>query len=372
MSTSFAALIFRPAEIPDRALAQGFAVALGGWDVPSPRLLVAPLPGLAGWSVAFYSGGPALDGEDELEHWCDLFDEELSPAACVLDAAAELGHPDGLVYALIFSDDLLHDEALRLDAVGFARHFVREGEEGLEAGVETVEQSKVELLDFDANDAQIAPHRGSAFLAAELGAPVLPALVSALFAADRRVVVRLVDPDPEAIREETERLVGVLKRTPGRGAFALPEAAGVPAPAAARAFAERYDWADPQDPEDLYRGLSIGAIEGVLRFLREEEILGRAGEPRWAEAARKGMYPLARLAGSALGGGQGEAALIALDRDGATLFVVKKDGRPRPAGPTLGELLRYLSLGWSKRSDPEEDLIGALMLRAKIVREKRA
>src|SRR5690606_21894628 len=44
MATSFAALIFRPAEIPDRALSQGFAVALGGWDVASPRLLVAALP----------------------------------------------------------------------------------------------------------------------------------------------------------------------------------------------------------------------------------------------------------------------------------------------------------------------------------------
>ena len=76
-------------------------------------------------------------------------------------------------------------------------------------------------------------------------------------------------------------------------------------------------------------------------------------------------------ASSALGGGGGEVALLGLGKEGESLFLVKKDGKPRPAGPTFGELLRYLSLGWSKRSDPEEDLIGALMLRGKLRAEKR-
>ena len=36
------------------------------------------------------------------------------------------------------------------------------------------------------------------------------------------------------------------------------------------------------------------------------------------------------------------------------------------AGPTLGELIRYLALGWSRRAEAEEDMIEALMLRAKV------
>ena len=56
MATSFAALVFRPEEVPDRALAQGFAVALAGWDVPAPRLSIAPLAGIAGWFAALIIG----------------------------------------------------------------------------------------------------------------------------------------------------------------------------------------------------------------------------------------------------------------------------------------------------------------------------
>jgi hypothetical protein len=56
---------------------------------------------------------------------------------------------------------------------------------------------------------------------------------------------------------------------------------------------------------------------------------------------------------------------VALAADGEQLSIVRA-GRVTPAGPTLGELLRYLALGWSQRSDAEEDLIGALMLRARI------
>jgi hypothetical protein len=73
---------------------------------------------------------------------------------------------------------------------------------------------------------------------------------------------------------------------------------------------------------------------------------------------------------SALGGGAEAEAVVAIARDGQTLALVRGDAIA-PAGPTFGELLRYLSLGWSRRSDAEEDLIGALMLRARM-RSQRA
>jgi hypothetical protein len=72
---------------------------------------------------------------------------------------------------------------------------------------------------------------------------------------------------------------------------------------------------------------------------------------------------VARLVGSALGGG-GEGTTVGLAPDGQRLFVVRAGGRITPAGPTFGELCRYLSLGWSRRTDA--DLIGALMLRARL------
>ena len=53
--TTLAVLLFRPSEVPERALSRGFAVALAGWEVPAPRLGLAALPGLPGWSVAFYT-----------------------------------------------------------------------------------------------------------------------------------------------------------------------------------------------------------------------------------------------------------------------------------------------------------------------------
>ncbi len=58
--------------------------------------------------------------------------------------------------------------------------------------------------------------------------------------------------------------------------------------------------------------------------------------------------------------------MVALGADGEQLWVVRGGTSAAPAGPTFGELLRYLSLGWSRRSDAEEDLIGALMLRARL------
>src|SRR3954462_10254575 len=110
MGTTFAALLFCPPEIPDRALSRGFAVALAGWDVPAPHLLVAELPGLPGWSAAFYATG-VTRGEEELEHLADLFEDELCPAVGVLDAAAELGKEDATVLALVYSEDVVHDDA---------------------------------------------------------------------------------------------------------------------------------------------------------------------------------------------------------------------------------------------------------------------
>ncbi|MGK3961997.1 hypothetical protein WMF38_53950 [Sorangium sp. So ce118] len=382
MANTFAALIFRSAEIPDRALSQGFAVALGGWAVASPRLFVAPLPGVPGFCAAYYaSGEPAAGGGDELDHLAELFDDELSPPVAVLDAAAELGHPGATIYALVFSEEVVHDDGWRFEASGFVRHFVREGEEGIEAGVETPDRSDVVEVDIDlaegateqqereALDRAIRPHRGSTFLAAELGAPVLGALMGGLFAPERRVDVRLVEPGPASIAAEVARLNRVLRREGGRGAPASPPPVrGVAAPATYEAFARAYDWADPADPEDLYRELAIGAIEGTLRFLREDELRSHEREPGWEAAAARRLYPLARLSGSALGGGGGAAqrAVVALGADGEQLWLVRGGTSAAPAGPTFGELLRYLSLGWSRRGDAEEDLIGALMLRARL------
>jgi hypothetical protein len=70
--TNLAALLFRPSEVSERALSRGFAVALAGWDVPAPRLGIAALPGIPGWSAAFYTSG-AAQGEDELDHVVELF-----------------------------------------------------------------------------------------------------------------------------------------------------------------------------------------------------------------------------------------------------------------------------------------------------------
>ncbi|AUX44186.1 hypothetical protein SOCE26_056500 [Sorangium cellulosum] len=380
MATTFAALIYRPAQIPDRALAQGFAVALGGWAVAAPRLFVAPLPGVPGFSAAFYaSGEPAGAAGDELDHLAELFEDELSPPVAVLDAAAELGHPDAKVFALVFSEEVVHDDGWRVEASGYLRHFVREGEEGLEAGVQTPDRSDLLEIDVelpegateqeerDATDRAIRPHRGSTFLAAELGAPVLGALIAGLFAPERRIDVRLVEPGPASIEAEVRRLNRVLRREDGRGAPAAPPpAAGVAPPATYEAFARAYDWADPADPQDLYRELAIGAVEGTLRFLRDDELRAFSREPGWEAAAGRKLYPIARLSGSALGGAPAQRTTIALGADGEQLWIVRDGASAAPAGPTFGELLRYLSLGWSRRSDAEEDFIGALMLRARL------
>lgn len=394
MTTTIAALLFQTDALPERALSRGFAVALGGWDVPSPRLDVAPLAGVPGFSVALYSSG--APPEDAAEHVIDLFEDELSPPVAVLDAAAAaLGHGAATdddddddapgaslrLYALVYSEDFLHDDGWRFDLAGFERRFVRDGDEGIEAGVESPEDSQIDTLALDipdgATDAQeaalvdkaVRPHRGSTFLSGALGVPVLAAVMRATFEAERRVAIRFVQPTAEGLRAETERLVATLGRTAGRGAFAPPPAAGAPAPAAVAAFAAAYDWRDPRDPEDLYRELAIGEVTGTLRFLREPEIAAFAPEPTWRSPAGQPLYPVARLVPSALGGHH-EGATLAVAPDAEALYLLTAGHPPRLAGPTFGELVLYLALGWSKRTDADEDLIGALMLRARLRAEK--
>ena len=376
MSAPFAALLFRPSEVSDRALSLGFAVALAGFDVPAPHLLIAPLRGNPEYCAAFYASGLGREG-DELEHLIELFEAEISPAVGVIDAAADLGRPDVRLLSLIFAEDVIHDDGWIFAAGGFVRHFVREGEEGLLAGVETGQTSEVidvEIdLDEDADeaeeraavDAAIRPHRGSTLLSAELRAPALPALMGALFDTERRVEVRLIEPGPADVADEARRLNRALRRVDARGAFTAPTVvAGVAQPLTHAAFVSAYDWADPADPTDRYRELAIGAIEGTLHFLRDADLRALDSDAAWQSAARARLYPVARILGSALGGA-GTQALIGLAEDGQTLSLVRA-GRVTPAGPTLGELLRYLALGWSQRSDAEEDLIGALMLRARL------
>jgi hypothetical protein len=373
MATSFAALVFRPEEVSDRALSQGFAVALAGWDVPAPHLAIAPLAGAPGWSVAFYSSHakvPRGSEEEAFDLACELFEEELPPALAVLDAASE----GARVYAITYAEGIYHDDAWRFDASGFERHFVHEGEDGVEAGVMTpdgaedlpmaIAKGEDPAEEERAIERAVKPLRGSTFLSNELGVPALAALVGALWAVERRVPVRLVEPSAEAIAAETSKLVSVLKRSGGRGAFTVQSVAGREAPEIHRAFVGAYDWADPSDPEDLYRELSIGAIEGTLRFLRAADLARLDADAAWKRAAEAGLFPIAKLGGSALGGAR--EAIVALAGKEDRLMLVRPGKAPIEAGPTFGELIRYLALGWSKRDEIEEDMIGALMLRAKI------
>ena len=137
MRTSFAALLFRSDQVSDRALSHGVAVAVAGFDVPAPHLLVASLPGIPGFSAAFYRSGakgPRHDEDDELDHARDLFEEELPPGLAVRDAAAEEaaaraprdGDGPVVVFAIVFDEDLPHDDAWRFDPEGYSRCFVRE------------------------------------------------------------------------------------------------------------------------------------------------------------------------------------------------------------------------------------------------------
>ncbi len=373
MATSFAALLYRSTDVSDEALAHGVGVATAGYDVPAPHLIVADLAGVPGFSVAFYRSGAKKLGEiDELEHAIDLFEDDLSPALAVRDAAAAEGRTHAVVYAIVYGEEIFVDDAFRFAEDGWARRFVRDGDDGLEAGRASPDDDETTAIAAAAEPGSpeearaIAPHRGSTWLAAELGRPVLPALVAALFQAERRVAARLVDPSPAGVDRETRRLVATLRRVPGRGAQDLALVVGVAPPEPLRACARAYDWADPTDPSDLYRELSLGAIEGTLHFLRPAETAARGADPAFAIAAAGGLYPVATVGGGALGGARARGATVAIAPDGATLTLVDERGRSRPAGPTLGELIGYLALGWKDRDDVEEDLIQALMLRARL------
>lgn len=382
MATFFAALLFREREVSDRALSQGFAVALGGWDVPAPRLLIGPLPGIPGYSAAFYASAAKVSPgaeDDELEHVCELFEDELPPALGVLDAASEGGHPEAVIYAVTYAEGVFHDDAWRFDARGVKRHFVHEGEDGIEVGFETPDAGDAKELDAGvprgaseeeeqrAIEGAARPHRGTTFLSKELGAPVVPALMGALFAVERRVEVRLVERDARSIEAEVKRLNRALRRVDGRGGVAPPRAvAGVAAPPVVEAFVRAYDWADPADPQDLYRELAIGAVEGTMRFLRAEELSALENDASWKGAAAEGVFPIARLLGSGLGGGAAPKGVIGIAKDEEHLRLARSNGKIAEAGPTFGELIRYLALGWSKRSEAEEDMVGALMLRARL------
>lgn len=83
-------------------------------------------------------------------------------------------------------------------------------------------------------------------------------------------------------------------------------------------------------------------------------------------AGRAGVCPVARLVPSALGGQRQRGAILAVTASAEEMRLLTPGRAPELAGPTFGELLLYLALGWSKRTDAEEDLIGALMLRARL------
>ncbi|NUP05189.1 MAG: hypothetical protein HOW73_03910 [Polyangiaceae bacterium] len=370
MATSFACVIYRTERVSERALSRGFAVALAGFDVHAPVILTAELRSIPGWSVAFYKSGLKVPAFEELDHACEVFEEELPPGLAVRDA---VGTAEDAVYAVVYSDEVVHDDAWRFGERSLRRHFVREADDGVEAGEETLDESTVTPIDLDPDaddatvDARLKSHRGTTFVSNELRAAVLPALVGALFEADRRVPVRLVEPDAASIAEETRRLNRVLRRVDGRGAAPWPAScAGVAPPDAARTFVATYDFEDPSDPTDLYRELSIGRIEGTLHFMRASDVTRVETDAVWGAAAKAGLFPLATLASTALGGGGRPARLVGLAADGERLVLVDRDKGLLEAGPTFGELLFYLSLGFKTRDDIEEDVIGALMLRARV------
>ena len=360
MTLSLAAVIFEKTAFDERAVSHAFAVAIAGYDVPAPTLTLVELE--HGLIAALYSTG--AKGGDELEHASELFEEDLSPGLYLRETAES---EDAVVYALVYSDAVTLDDAYRFGSDGVERHFLREGEEGTEAGIETLEEADAQVLSFagDDQETQMRPHRGSTWLSSLLGFSVVSALARAVFEGGRSVPVRLFAADAETIAAETALLVAALKRTPGRGTFALPDrVAGVPTPAAVSRFVAVYDYADPSDPKDLYRELSIGAIDGTLHFLRRAELESFDGHSAWALVAARGAFPIAMLTSGALGGGGKPASTIALASDGDRLIVVDAEGRTSEAGPTFAELLRYLALGWKERSETEDELIDALMLRA--------
>lgn len=306
---------------------------------------------------------------EELDHVADLFEEELNPGAMVWEAGGASGAGQRIVFSLVYSDDgVVHDDATRFSEDGVRRAGVREGDAGLESVRIDGEDVSVLPLGVQADadpkalEAKTKSHRGTTLVSSELGIPILPALVGALFTADEVVKIRLVDPSSASIESETRRLVATLGRTPGRCESKEPwtDVAGdVALPEPLRALWTAYDWSDPADPADLYRELALGKIIGTLHFTRPWQIAKLVEDPR----SRGPAFPFATLASSALGGGQ--SGLLSLAADGDTLLLTIKDARV--AGPTLGELIRYLALGFkSSRDDLENDTLEALMLRAHV------
>ena len=85
----------------------------------------------------------------------------------------------------------------------------------------------------------------------------------------------------------------------------------------------------------------------------------------------QGLFPLASLSSGALGGGGAAPSTLALRSDGESLVLVDAKGKVSVAGPTFTELLHYLGLGWSKRDEVEEDLLGAIQLKAHLRTQPR-
>lgn len=374
MATSFAALIYRADQVSERALSHGFGVSLAGYDLKAPSLLCSDIPGQSRWKAAFYRSGrstkdPAAAYE-EFDHACELFEDELPPGRCVCDAAEA---PEAVVYALVHSDDMLQDDGFRFTKSGFSRSFVHEVDDGAECGYQDVEKYDVEHIPLEEDDSKaevrIRPYRGSVFLSKELGFSVLSSLVQALFMADRKLLIRLLEGSPAAISEEAGRLNAVLGRTGGRGAFALSDAIyGVKPPDTFAAFVQSYDWSDPRDPSDLYRELALGGIEGTLHFMRGPDIEAKGRDSQWEKSAKQGLFPFATLKPGGPSGQRTGEQILSLSANGESLSLVDASGRAQEAGPTFAELLRYLALGWKKRDEVEEDLIEALMLKAKVRR----
>lgn len=366
MTLSMAVVLFRGDEVDEAALVHALAVACAGFDVPRPRVTRIDLDGTGGWTAAFYHSGAKLE-HDELDHVSELFEEDLSPGLLVREAAREPASP---VYALVYTDQTILDDAYRFTDEGVVRHFVRETDDGAEWGIETFDDVEGELIEAEqgtkAFDEALRSKRGSTWLSNELRFPVVATLARALFEGGKAQEVRLYPGGSEAIERATRSLCETLKRTPGRGAFSLPDSiAGVATPEEARAFAHAYDWKDPGDPEDLFRELSIGKITGTLHFMREAELEAKSSDATWTRAASGGAFPIATVSAGGLGS-SAVKSILALSPDRDRLVVVDPRGESQLAGPTFAELLHYLALGFRARTESEEDLIGALMLRAAV------
>jgi hypothetical protein len=354
MSLYFACVLFEDGTVSDEALSVGFGVSCAGFDVDTARLTVGSIPGLAGWSVAFYRSGKTHPAFEELDHTAQLFEDELPPGMSVLDHATRSeGRTPTRVYSIVYSEEDLLDDACRFDAQGFHRCYLRDGDDGPVVGKSSGDTEEVlEISDAEAE----GPHegRGSAFLSRELGTNVLIALSQALFLADRVVPVSLAVGSPAAVALLTKRLNASLHRQDGRGRPSEQELERLPE--SLRAFAEHYDWADPSDPGDIYRELSIGRLKGNFTFLRSKD---------WPKSSgQESGFPLGTLSSSALGGSKKPLATPGVFLVPSTGFLLDAEGKR--LGPTFAELLLYLALGFKTRDDVEEDQIQALMLRAEV------